>query len=74
MFFVVRPDCEELERIAAMVDAGELRPVVARTFPLADGRAAYASGALPRPPGRTALVVRPDWRLPDRRRGPVSRQ
>ncbi|GAA2361347.1 NADP-dependent oxidoreductase [Dactylosporangium salmoneum] len=60
MFFIVRPDRAELQRIAAMVDAGELMPVIARTFPLADGRSAYESGRLPRRPGKTVLVVRGD--------------
>jgi NADPH:quinone reductase-like Zn-dependent oxidoreductase len=59
MFFVVRPDRSELGRLAGLVDAGRLRPVVSRTFPLAEGRAAYASGAYPRKPGKVVLIVRP---------------
>ena len=57
MFFVVRPDRSELEKIAAYVDSGQLKPVLTRTFPLADGRAAFESGSGPRKPGKTVLVV-----------------
>jgi hypothetical protein len=42
-----------------MIDTGALKVGVAATFPLADGRAAYESGALRRShPGKTVLVVR----------------
>jgi NADPH:quinone reductase-like Zn-dependent oxidoreductase len=58
MFFVVQPDCGELARLAGLADEGRLRPVVSQTFPLADGRQAYASRAQDRPPGKTVLVVR----------------
>ncbi|WP_041262037.1 NADP-dependent oxidoreductase [Pseudofrankia inefficax] len=58
IFFVVRPDRTELNRLAALVDDGRLRPVVARTYPLAQGREAFESGRGPRPPGKTVLVVR----------------
>jgi NADPH:quinone reductase-like Zn-dependent oxidoreductase len=57
-FFVVRPDHGELAQIAARVDAGSLRPVVAATYPLAEGAAAFASGNGPRPPGKIILIVR----------------
>jgi len=58
MFFVVQPDRGELARLADLADEGRLRPVVSQTFPLADGRQAYASQAQDRPPGKTVLVVR----------------
>jgi NADPH:quinone reductase-like Zn-dependent oxidoreductase len=58
MFFVVRPDRVELARLAGMVDAGRLRPVLGSAFPLADGRSAYASGGQRNKPGKTVLVVR----------------
>jgi NADPH:quinone reductase-like Zn-dependent oxidoreductase len=42
-----------------MIDAGTLQVAVAATFPLAEGRAAYESGATRRQrPGKTVLVVR----------------
>jgi NADPH:quinone reductase-like Zn-dependent oxidoreductase len=58
MFFVVTPDAAELTRLAALVDQGKLRPVVGQTFPLRDGREAFASGTRPHPPGKTVLIVR----------------
>jgi NADPH:quinone reductase-like Zn-dependent oxidoreductase len=56
-FFVVSADAAELDRLAAMVDRGDLEPIVGQTFPLAEGRAAYEGGNGPRPPGKTVLVV-----------------
>jgi NADPH:quinone reductase-like Zn-dependent oxidoreductase len=58
-FFIVTAERESLERLAGMIDAGKLQVAVAATFPLAEGRAAYESGATRRQrPGKTVLVVR----------------
>ncbi|MEO5901386.1 MAG: NADP-dependent oxidoreductase [Ilumatobacteraceae bacterium] len=57
-FFVVQPNHDDLTQLAALVDAGDLRPVVSRTFPLAATRAAFESATRPHPPGKTVLVVR----------------
>ena len=58
-FFVVTAKRQSLARLADMIDAGELQVAVAATFPLADGRAAYESGATRRSrPGKTVLIVR----------------
>ena len=57
-FFIVTPDAAALARLAALVDAGTLRPVLSQTFPLPDGRKAFESATLPHPPGKTVLVVR----------------
>jgi NADPH:quinone reductase-like Zn-dependent oxidoreductase len=58
-FFIVTVDRESLEWLAEMVDAGKLQVAIAATFPLAEGRAAYESGATRRQrPGKTVLVVR----------------
>jgi NADPH:quinone reductase-like Zn-dependent oxidoreductase len=57
-FFIVTPDAAELARLAALVDAGTLRPVLSQTFPLPDGRKAFESATVPHPPGKTVLVVR----------------
>jgi NADPH:quinone reductase-like Zn-dependent oxidoreductase len=58
-FFVVTADRDRLARVADMIDTGKLKVSVAATFPLADGRAAYESGASRRRrPGKTVLVVR----------------
>jgi NADPH:quinone reductase-like Zn-dependent oxidoreductase len=58
VFFIVTPARDELARIAGLVDAGRLEVLVAATFPLAGGRAAFESGRDPhRRPGKTVLVV-----------------
>jgi NADPH:quinone reductase-like Zn-dependent oxidoreductase len=57
-FFVVRPDRAQLAHLASLVDAGQLRPVVAQEYPLADARLAYAHGPRPRRAGKTVLRVR----------------
>ena len=58
-FFIVTPDRTELAELAGLVDAGRLRVAVADTFPLAQGRTAYASrGNTHRRPGKTVLIVR----------------
>ncbi len=60
-FFVVTPNPAQLDRLAGLVDSGELQVLVAATYPLSDGRAAFESGAAARrSPGKTVLVVRPD--------------
>jgi NADPH:quinone reductase-like Zn-dependent oxidoreductase len=58
-FFVVKPDPEQLQRIAGLADRGALRPVIARTLPLAEAALAYAPPPVPHRPGKTVLVVRP---------------
>ena len=57
-FFVVSPQREQLARLAELVDGGRLRPIVARTFPLSEGRRAYESGSTRTGPGKTVLIVR----------------
>lgn len=59
MFFVVAPDPGELRHIADLAERGELRPVIARTLPLADAATAYTPAPAPHRPGKTVLVVRP---------------
>jgi NADPH:quinone reductase-like Zn-dependent oxidoreductase len=56
-FFIVRADRAQLAEVARLVDAGSLRPVVARTLPLAEGRAAYARRAQGSTRGKTALGI-----------------
>jgi NADPH:quinone reductase-like Zn-dependent oxidoreductase len=59
MFFIVVPDREQLERLAAYVDGGRLHVAIADTFALTDGRAAFESRAnAHRRPGKTVLTVR----------------
>jgi NADPH:quinone reductase-like Zn-dependent oxidoreductase len=40
-FFIVEPRQAELEEVARLIDAGEVRPVVGAEFPLADALLAY---------------------------------
>jgi NADPH:quinone reductase-like Zn-dependent oxidoreductase len=40
-FFIVEPRRAELEEVARLIDAGEVRPVVGAEFPLADALLAY---------------------------------
>jgi len=58
MFFVVKPDARELSRLAELADTGRLQAVISQTFPLAEGRQAFESGAGRRGPGKTVLIVR----------------
>jgi NADPH:quinone reductase-like Zn-dependent oxidoreductase len=59
LFFIMAAERNGMARIAGMIDNGTLKVRVAATFPLAEGRAAYESGAIRRRhPGKTVLVVR----------------
>lgn len=58
IFFVVAPDPDELRHIAGLAEQGQLRPVIARTLPLADAAIAYGPPPAPRRPGKTVLRVR----------------
>jgi NADPH:quinone reductase-like Zn-dependent oxidoreductase len=57
-FFVVRPNRDELEQLAALVDDGTVTPHVAEVFALADAAAAYADRGRHGGPGKTVLVIR----------------
>ena len=50
------PSRPQLAQLADLVDEGAIRPLLAATFPLADGRAAYASRGTGGP-GKTVLLV-----------------
>lgn len=52
-FFVVSPSAAALERLGDLLAAGELEVAVAQTYPLAEGRAAYAGR--PARPGKVVL-------------------
>jgi NADPH:quinone reductase-like Zn-dependent oxidoreductase len=56
--FSTRTPEPQLAIIAGLVDAGELRPVVSQTFPLADADRAYRAASDTTEPGATVLVVR----------------
>lgn len=57
VFFVVRPDREQLGRIATLIDSGAVRPVIARTVRLAEAREAFERGVAGHTRGKTVLTV-----------------
>ena len=58
VFFVVSPRRDRLEELATLMADRHVEVAISQTFHLPDGRAAYLSGALPKPaPGKTVIVV-----------------
>ena len=57
VFFIVRPDREQLGRIATLIDSGALRPVIAETIPLSKARHAYERGVAGHTRGKLVLAV-----------------
>jgi NADPH:quinone reductase-like Zn-dependent oxidoreductase len=57
VFFIVRPDREQLVRIAALIDSGAVRPVIAETVPLAKARQAFERGVAGHTRGKLVLEV-----------------
>jgi NADPH:quinone reductase-like Zn-dependent oxidoreductase len=53
-FFIVEPNRERLARVGELIDAGKLRPIVGKVFPLAEARQAYEES---RSHGRIVLRV-----------------
>ena len=56
-FFVVRPDRNQLARIAAVIDAGRLRAVVQAVYPLIEAPAAFARSLARGLTGKLVLAV-----------------
>jgi NADPH:quinone reductase-like Zn-dependent oxidoreductase len=57
VFFIVRPDREQLGRLATLIDSGALRPVIAQTVPLAEAREAFERGVAGHNRGKLVLAV-----------------
>jgi NADPH:quinone reductase-like Zn-dependent oxidoreductase len=57
IFFIVTPSRPQLREIAALIDAGEIRPVVDEVFPLKQAASAYARGLRDHPRGKIVLRV-----------------
>src|SRR5262249_48227164 len=57
VFFIVHPDREQLGRIAALIDSGAIRPVIAETIPLAKARQAFERGVGGHTRGKLVLAV-----------------
>jgi NADPH:quinone reductase-like Zn-dependent oxidoreductase len=56
--FLMRPDGDQLELLAGLVDAGVLRPVIDRRFPLEHGRQALLYSEAGRAKGKVVIDVR----------------
>ncbi|GAA5171983.1 NADP-dependent oxidoreductase [Pseudonocardia eucalypti] len=54
---LVEPDGHALEQLAALVEAGELRPVVERGYPLAEASAAHRQAEAGRTTGKIVLTI-----------------
>src|SRR5262245_17206640 len=57
VFFIVRPDREQLGQIATLIDSGAVRPVIAQTVPLAEAREAFERGVAGHTRGKLLLAV-----------------
>lgn len=57
VFFIVRPDRQQLGQIATLIDSGAVRPVIAQTVPLAKAREAFERGAAGHTRGKLVLAV-----------------
>jgi len=56
-WFVVEPNRDELIQIGALIDAGQLRPIIDTMFPLAQARQAYEQAAKGHTRGKIVLRV-----------------
>ena len=57
VYLFMRPDSDQLAELAAWIDAGRLRPVIHRTYPLVEAREAF--GELERGHARGKIIVVP---------------
>jgi NADPH:quinone reductase-like Zn-dependent oxidoreductase len=57
-WFVVEPNRDELIQIGALIDAGQLRPIIDTVFPLAQARQAYEQAAKGHTRGKLVLLHR----------------
>ena len=57
VFFIVKPDREQLGNIATLIDSGAVRPVIAETIPLAKARQAFERGVAGHTRGKLVLEV-----------------
>jgi NADPH:quinone reductase-like Zn-dependent oxidoreductase len=57
VYFIVEPSSAQLREIGALIDAGQLRPVVDQVFPLAQARQAYETAASGHPRGKIVITV-----------------
>lgn len=57
VWFVVQPNREQLNQIAALIDASQIRPIIETVLPLSQARQAYEQGAHGHTRGKIVLRV-----------------
>jgi NADPH:quinone reductase-like Zn-dependent oxidoreductase len=57
IYFIVEPSGAQLREIGALIDAGQIHPVVDQVFPLAQARQAYETAASGHPRGKIVITV-----------------
>lgn len=57
LYFVVRPDAEQLAEPGALLEAGDLAPAIDSTYPLAEARAAFERVERPGKSGKVVIEV-----------------
>ena len=57
VWFIVEPNREQLIQIGALIDAGQIRPIIAAVLPLSQARQAYEQGARGHTRGKIVLRV-----------------
>jgi NADPH:quinone reductase-like Zn-dependent oxidoreductase len=58
IWFVVRPDREQLIELGRLFDGGQLRAIVSEIVPLTNGREVYGPGRSRNGPGKVVLLVK----------------
>jgi NADPH:quinone reductase-like Zn-dependent oxidoreductase len=57
VWFIVEPSGTQLRQIGDLLEAGQMRPIVDRVFPLAEARQAYEAGIHGHPRGKIVLTI-----------------
>jgi NADPH:quinone reductase-like Zn-dependent oxidoreductase len=57
VYFIVEPSGAQLREIGALIDTGQIHPVVDQVFPLAQARQAYEAAATGHPRGKIVITV-----------------
>jgi NADPH:quinone reductase-like Zn-dependent oxidoreductase len=57
VYFIVKPSGAQLREIGALIDAGQIHPVVDQVFPLAQARQAHEAAASGHPRGKIVITV-----------------
>jgi NADPH:quinone reductase-like Zn-dependent oxidoreductase len=57
VWFVVEPNRDQLIQIGALIDTGQIRPIIDTVFSLSEARQAYEQGARGHMRGKIVLLV-----------------